>query len=79
MAIDNIYNLSTQTPELSPSLWNIIEYKDENRIIYSEPGLGQIFVLNEIGSWNNKLYKSLINFNIKTPDESPESWEEYEV
>lgn len=72
-AVD-LWDTEENSPESAPSLWEQIFYKDGYRVIPETITTGMAFSLNEYGWWNDILYKSLIDFNVYTPDDYPAGW-----
>lgn len=73
-AVD-LWDTEENNPDNAPSLWEDIEYKDGNRIIPEVITVGTAFAKDELGWWGDKLYKSLINANVYTPEAYPAGWE----
>ena len=74
-AVD-LYDTAENTPNNAPSLWEDIEYKEGYRLIPETITAGTAFTKDECGWWKDKLYKSLIDSNIWTPDTYPSGWKE---
>ena len=68
---DTVYN----NPDNAADLWEDIAYKDGYRIIPETITVGTAFSKNECGWWHDKLYRSLVNSNVYTPDQYPNGWE----
>ena len=62
-------------PDVSPSLWVQIMYRDGIRIITDPIPAELPFNDGEIGWWGDDLYKSLINANVYTPEQYTRGWE----
>lgn len=73
-AVD-LFDTLENNPDNAPTLWENIEYKDGYRIIPEVITVGTAFSLNEIGWWNNELYKSLLDNNVYNPSQYPQGWE----
>ena len=73
-AVD-LWDTETNSPENAPTLWETLNYKDGYRIIPEVITVGTAFSKDEIGWWNDKLYKSLVNANVYTPDQYAPNWE----
>lgn len=73
----NLDHTSQETwkPDVSPSLWTQIMYRDGIRIIPDMIESTQSFALDEIGWWGDDLYKSLIDANVYTPEQYSDAWE----
>lgn len=74
-AVD-LWDTAENTPDNAPSLWEDIEYREGYRIIPETITAGTAFAKDECGWWNDKLYKSLIDANVYTPNAYPAGWEE---
>ena len=73
-AVD-LWDIADNSPEKAPTLWEALDYKDGYRIIPEIITVTSQFSANEIGWWNNELYKSLVNGNVYTPDTYAANWE----
>lgn len=67
---DTVYN----NPDNAPNLWEDIAYKEGYRVIPAVITVGTAFAKNEYGWWNDKLYFSLIDANVYTPEQYPGGW-----
>lgn len=76
-ATTDLWDLEQYNPDNSPSLWEIINYKDGYRVIPEVITVTSIFSKGEIGWWNDVLYVSLIDNNAWTPAAYPGGWELY--
>lgn len=66
-------------PSETPSLYEPIGLTKEGHPIWSKPsGAHDAYNMGDIVDYNGKLYKSLINGNVYSPDEYPAGWEVYE-
>lgn len=66
-------------PSNSPSLYVAIGLNDKGYSVWSKPsGAHDAYNLGDIVDYNGKLYKSLIDGNVYSPDEYPAGWELYE-
>ena len=65
-------------PDVSPSLWSRIMYRDGIRIIPDVIESTQTFSQGEYGWWGDDLYVSLIDANVHTPEQYPAGWRKYE-
>ena len=70
----DLYDTLENNPDNAPTLWEDIEYKDGYRIIPETITVGTAFSKDEYGWWNDKLYKSLIDSNVWTPEQYPSGW-----
>ena len=67
---------SDWTPDAAPSLWAEITLAGEYRVIPEVISASEAFALGERGWWKNRLYESLIQANVYTPDVYPAGWKE---
>ena len=65
----------TWTPDVSPSLWARIMYREGIRIIPEIITATEAFARDEVGWWGDALYRSLIDGNVYTPEQYPAGWE----
>lgn len=77
-AVD-LWDTVENNPEEAPELWEDINYKNGYRVIPDVITIGTAFALDEVGFWKGKLYKSLLNANVYTPEAYPAGWEKVEV
>lgn len=73
-AVD-LWDTKENNPDNAPSLWEDILYKNGIRIIPETITVGTAFSKDELGYWQDTLYKSLIDSNVWTPDQNPSGWE----
>ena len=73
-AVD-LWDTVENNPDNAADLWEDIAYKDGYRIIPETITVGTAFSKNECGWWHDKLYRSLVNSNVYTPDQYPNGWE----
>lgn len=73
-AVD-LWDTIENTPETAPTLWEDIEYREGIRIIPKVITVSTAFALNELGWWDDEIYKSLIAVNVYTPEQYPTGWE----
>lgn len=71
----DLWDTNENNPDNAPGLWEDIEYKDGIRIIPEVITPGTAFMKDELGWWENVLYKSLIDNNVWTPIANPNGWE----
>lgn len=71
----DLWDRQEYNPDNAPTLWEDIAYKEGYRIIPSEITAGTAFAKDEIGWWNDMLYKSLIDANVWTPEAHAAGWE----
>ena len=73
-AVD-LWNTEANNPDNAPTLWEDIQYKDGYRIIPEIITVTTKFAKDEIGWWDEKLYKSLVNDNVYNPEQYALNWE----
>lgn len=73
-AVD-LWDTVDNSPDNAPTLWEDILYRDGYRIIPDVITAGTAFALDELGWWGDKLYKSLLEANVYTPEQYPNGWE----
>lgn len=73
-AVD-LWDTADNSPDNAPTLWEDILYRDGYRIIPDVITAGTAFALDELGWWGDKLYKSLLEANVYTPEQYPRGWE----
>lgn len=71
----DLYDTKENNPDNAPTLWEDIEYKEGYRIIPETISVGTAFSKDELGWWNDTLYKSLLDNNVWTPEQNPNGWE----
>lgn len=65
-------------PDATPSLYTPIGLTEEGYPIWSKPtGSHDAYNTGDIVDYNGTLYQSLIDGNVYSPDEYPQSWEVY--
>ena len=74
-AVD-LWDAEQNNPNNAPTLWEDILYKQGIRIIPETITVGTVFAKGERGWWKDKLYESLIDANVYTPDQYPAGWVE---
>lgn len=75
-ARNDLWDTEQNAPDKAPNLWEKIMYKDGIRIIPEQITAENPFHLNELGWWNDVLYKSiLIGVNVYNPSQYPAGWE----
>lgn len=74
-AVD-LWDREENNPENAPTLWEDINYKNGVRIIPDVITVGTMFSKDEEGYYNDKIYVSLIDNNVWTPDVYPQGWSE---
>ncbi len=71
----DLYDTLENNPDNAPTLWEDIEYKEGYRIIPRTITVGTAFSKDELGWWEDTLYKSLLDNNVWTPEQYPSGWE----
>lgn len=72
----DLWDIESNNPDNAPSLWENVMYKDGYRIIPEIITVTSAFAKGEIGWWKDKLYMSLADFNVYTPEVYAPNWEE---
>lgn len=73
----DLWDTEANNPDNAPTLWEDIQYKDGYRIIPKVITVTSAFSKGEVGWWNGKLYKSLVDYNVYTPSEYARNWEKW--
>lgn len=73
-AID-LWDTETNNPDNAPTLWVDIAYREGIRIIPETITATQAFALDELGWWQEHVYRSTIAANVYTPDQYAAGWE----
>ena len=73
-AVD-LWDTAENTPDKAETLWEEVAYCDGIRIIPNVLTAGTAFSKGEKGWWGDKLYISLLDSNVWTPDTYPAGWE----
>lgn len=71
----DLWDTKENNPDNAPTLWEDIEYKNGIRIIPEVITVGTAFSKDELGYWQDTLYKSLLDNNVWTPEANPSGWE----
>lgn len=71
----DLWDTESNNPDNAPTLWEDILYKDGYRIIPDVINVTTMFAKDEIGWWKDKLYKSLVDSNVYTPEQYAQNWE----
>ena len=74
-AVD-LWDTEANGPDHAPTLWEDVLYRDGYRIIPETITVGLQFSSGELGWWGDKLYRSLRDANVWTPEPYPAGWEE---
>ena len=73
-AVD-LWDTTENNPDNAPSLWADIAYREGIRIIPETITAAQAFALDELGWWQEHVYRSTIAANVYTPDQYAAGWE----
>ena len=73
-AVD-LWDNAENTPDVAPTLWEDVLYRDGIRIIPETITVGLSFAKGEQGWWGDVLYASTIDANVWTPEAYPAGWE----
>ena len=73
-AVD-LWDTAENNPDNAPALWEDIKYKDGYRIVPEIITVTTTFAKDELGWWDDVLYKSLLDNNVYTPTAYPAGWE----
>ena len=73
-AVVDIWDREENNPDNAPTLWVNIDYKYGVRIIPATITVSTMFAKDELGWWNDILYKSLVDANVYTPDQYAANW-----
>ena len=76
-AVD-LWDTKENNPDNAPTVWENLKYKDGYRYIPEVITATTAFALDECGWWKDVLYKSLIDFNVYTPEAYSSGWERVE-
>lgn len=74
-AVD-LWDTDGNTPDAAPALWSDIAYRAGVRIIPETITAAQAFALDELGWWQEHIYRSTIAANVYTPDQYAAGWEQ---
>ena len=73
-AVD-LWDTTENNPDNAPTLWVDIAYREGIRIIPETITVAQAFALDELGWWQEHVYRSTIVANVYTPDQYAAGWE----
>ena len=73
-AVD-LWDEEQNSPDNAPTLWVDIVYREGIRIIPETFTAAQAFALDELGWWQEHVYRSTIAANVYTPDQYAAGWE----
>jgi len=72
-AVD-LWDTHENNPDNAPNLWYDIQYKDGIRFIPQTIFAAEAFSLGELGWWEDKIYKSLVDSNVYNPSQYAANW-----
>lgn len=72
----DLWDTDGNTPDAAPALWSDIAYRAGVRIIPETITAAQAFALDELGWWQEHVYRSTIAANVYTPDQYAAGWEQ---
>ena len=73
-AVD-LWDTKENTPDAAPTLWADLDYRDGIRIIPETITVTTAFAKDELGYWNDTVYRSLVDANVYNPEQYPANWE----
>ena len=73
-AVD-LWDTDDNTPDNAQTLWADIAYREGIRVIPKTITAAQAFALDELGWWQEHVYRSTIAANVYTPDQYAAGWE----
>ena len=73
-AVD-LWDTAENTPDLAPTIWVDLEYKEGIRIIPDVILVTAPFSKDELGWRGDSLYRSLVDNNVYTPEQYAPNWE----
>ena len=73
-AVD-LWDTDANTPDAAPALWSDIAYREGIRVIPRTITAAQAFALDELGWWQEHVYRSTIAANVYTPEQYAAGWE----
>lgn len=71
----DMWDTEENNPDNAPALWEDIAYREGYRIIPDTITQGTAFAKDELGWWDDTLYRSLLDANVWTPEQYPSGWE----
>lgn len=74
-AVD-LWDTAENSPDNAPTLWVDIAYREGIRVIPGTITAAQAFALDELGWWQEHIYRSTIAANVYTPDQYAAGWEQ---
>ncbi|MBQ7887539.1 MAG: hypothetical protein IJ313_11710 [Clostridia bacterium] len=73
-AMVDLWDCEAHNPDNAPELWQDIAYRDGIRIIPQTITVADRFSRGEKGWWGDKLWESLTDDNVYTPEQWPDGW-----
>lgn len=73
-AVD-LWDTMENNPDNAPVLWEDIQYRAGHRIIPEVITVASMFSKDEMGWWDDILYRSLVDNNIYNPSQYANNWE----
>ena len=71
----DLWDTTENNPDNAPSLWTDIAYREGIRVIPETIPVAQAFALDELGWWQEHVYRSTIAANVYTPEQYAAGWE----
>lgn len=71
----DLWDREENNPDNASTLWSKLNYINGIRVIPETIDYINRFALDELGWWENAIYKSLKNDNVYNPSVRPEDWE----
>lgn len=71
----DIWDTEENDPDHAPTLWTKITYKDGVRVIPDVISAAEAFGMDELGWWDDAVYKSKLAANVYTPAQYPNGWD----
>lgn len=71
----DLWDTEENDPDHAPTLWVKINYKDGVRVIPDPITAAEAFGMDELGWWDDAIYKSKLAANVYTPEQYPDGWE----
>ena len=71
----DLWDTTENNPDNAPTLWTDIAYREGIRVIPGTITATQAFALDELGWWQEHVYRSTIAANVYTPTHYAAGWE----
>lgn len=75
VAASSLWDREQYNPDNAPNLWEDLDYKEGIRIIPEIISYAKRFAQDELGWWENEIYRSKVNDNVYTPAQYAANWE----